>query len=93
MEQSESPNRRDGAVLRASASQPVDLGFIPSVESYQKTLENAIHTFPAWRSAYKRDNVKNKQLACCVFGQGTNGTLPPLCGRQVVHPYFTGLQL
>ena len=32
-------NRRDGAVVRASASQSVDLGFIPLVDSYQKTLK------------------------------------------------------
>ena len=29
--------RRDGVVVRASASQSVDLGFISQVESYQKT--------------------------------------------------------
>ena len=32
-------NRRDGIVVRASASQSVDLGFIPLVESYQKSLK------------------------------------------------------
>ena len=47
------PNRRDGVVVRASASQSVDLGFISLVESYQKTLKNGIHSFPAWRSAHK----------------------------------------
>ena len=31
--------RCDGVVVRASASQLVDLGFIPLVESYQKTLK------------------------------------------------------
>ena len=46
-------NRRDGVVVRASASQSVDLGFISLVESYQKTLINGIHSFPAWRSAHK----------------------------------------
>ena len=40
-------------VVRASASQSVDLGFISLVESYQKTLKNGIHSFPAWRSAHK----------------------------------------
>ena len=44
--------RRDGVVVRASASQSVDLGFIPLVESYQKTLKNGIYSFPAWRSAF-----------------------------------------
>ena len=33
------PNQRDGVVVRASASQSVDLGFIPKVELYQKTLK------------------------------------------------------
>ena len=46
-------DRRDGVVVRASASQSVDLGFIPLVDSYQKTLKNGIHSFPAWRSAHK----------------------------------------
>ena len=46
-------NRRDGVVVRASASQSVDLGFISLVESYQKTLKNGIHSFPAGRSANK----------------------------------------
>ena len=31
--------RRDGVMVRASASQSVDLGFTPLVESYQKTLK------------------------------------------------------
>ena len=42
---------RDGIVVRASALQSVDLGFIAEVESYQKTFKNDIHSFPAWRSA------------------------------------------
>ena len=40
-------NRRDGLVARASASQSVDLSFILPVESYQKTSNNGIHSFPA----------------------------------------------
>ena len=44
-------DRRDGVVVGASASQSVDLGFISQVESYQKTLKNGIHSFPARRSA------------------------------------------
>ena len=40
-------------MVRASAWQPLDLGFISLVESYQKTLKNGIHSFPTWRSAYK----------------------------------------
>ena len=41
--------RVSGVVVRASASQLVDLGLIPLVESYQKTLKNGIRSFPAWR--------------------------------------------
>ena len=46
-------DRRNGAVVRASASQSVEEGFISLVESFQKTLKNGIHSFPAWRSAHK----------------------------------------
>ena len=65
-------NRRDGVVVRASASQSVDLGFIPLVESYQKTLKNGIYNFPAWRSAFKGGcEEQADKFACCVLGQGT----------------------
>ena len=46
-------HRHDGVVVRTFASQSVDLGFIPLVESYQKTLKDGIHSFPAWRSAFR----------------------------------------
>ena len=66
------PDRRDGVVVRASASQSVDLGFIPLVESYQKTLKNGIHSFPAWRSACRGGcGEQAGKFACCVLGQGT----------------------
>ena len=42
---------RDGVVVRASASQSIDLGLIPQVESFQNTFKNGIHSLPAWRSA------------------------------------------
>ena len=65
-------NRRDGVVVRASALQLVDLGFIPLVESYQKTLKNGIHGFPAWRSAFRGGcGEQAGKFACCVLGQGT----------------------
>ena len=58
--------------IRASASQSVDLGFIPLVEPYQKTLKNGIHSFPAWRSAFRRGcGEQAGKFACCVLGQGT----------------------
>ena len=46
-------DHRNGEVIRASASQSVALGFIPLVESFQKTLKNGIYSLPAWRSAFK----------------------------------------
>ena len=65
-------NRRDGVVVRASASQSVDQGFIPLVESYQKTLKNGILSFPAWRSAFRGScGEQAGKFACCVLGQGT----------------------
>ena len=68
----EGKSRRDGVVVRASASQSVDLGFIPLVESYQKTLKNGICSFPAWRSAFMGGCGKQAgKFACCVLGQGT----------------------
>ena len=64
--------RRDGVVVRASASQSVDLVFIPLVESYQKTLKNGIHSFPAWRSAFRGGcGEQAGKFACCVLGQDT----------------------
>ena len=58
--------RRDGIVVRASASQSVDLGFIPLVESYRKTLKNDIYSFPAWRSAFMRGcGEQAGKFACC----------------------------
>ena len=81
-------NRRDGVLVRGSASQSVDLGFISLVESHQKTLKNGIHSFPAWRSAYKRDSVESKPASLLVLslGKALNGMPPSLCGRQMVGP-------
>ena len=63
---------RVGVVVRAPASQSVDLGFIPLVESYQKTLKNGIRSFPAWRSAFREGcGEQAGKFACCVLGQGT----------------------
>ena len=79
-------NRRDGVVVRASTSQSVDLGFIPLVESYRKTLKNGIRSFPAWRSAFMGGcGEQAGKFTCCVLGQGTQRDAPPLCGRQVAH--------
>ena len=65
-------NQRDSVVVRASASQSVDLGFIPLAESYRKTLKNGIHSFPAWRSAFSGGcREQAGKFACCVLGQDT----------------------
>ena len=70
-------NGADGVVVRASASQSVDLGFIPLVESHQKTLKNGIHSFPAWRSAFMGGcREQAGKFACCVLGQGTQRDAP-----------------
>ena len=67
-------NRRDGVVVRASASQSVELGFVPLVESYQKTLKNGIRSFPAWRSVF-REVVEDKPASSLVvsLGKALNG--------------------
>ena len=74
--------------IRASASQSVDLGFIPYIESYQKTLQNSIHSI-------KKDimEIKPASLVVASLGKALNRMPPSLCGRQVAYPYFTVLQL
>ena len=65
-------NQRDSVVVKASASQSVDLEFIPLVESYHQTLKNGIHSFPAWRSAFMGCcGEQAGKFVCCVVGQGT----------------------
>ena len=69
---------RDGVVVRASASQSVDLGFIPLVESYHKTLKNGIHSFPACCSAFMGDCGEQAGKSFVVsLGKALNGTPPP----------------
>ena len=59
-------------MVRASALKSVDLGFIPLVESYPKTLKNGIRSFSAWRSAFMGGcGEQAGKFACCVLGQGT----------------------
>ena len=77
--------RRDGVMVRASASQSVDLGSISQVESYRKTLKNRIHSFPARRSA-RRNSVENNPESLFVVSLGKALTEMPSssCGRQLV---------
>ena len=74
-------------MVGASALQLVDLGFISQVESYQKTLKNGIHSFPAWRSAH-RGGVENKPAILLVvsLSKAFNWMPPSRCGRQVASP-------
>ena len=77
----------DGVVFRASASQSVDLGLLPQVDSYQKTLKNDIHNSLAWRSAH-RDSVEKKLSSLLVvsLGKALNGMSLSPCGRQMAGP-------
>ena len=61
----------DGVVVRASALQSADQGFISLVESNQKTLKNGIRSFPAWRSAFGGGCGEQADKFACVLGQGT----------------------
>ena len=64
--------RRDGVVVRASASHSVNTEFSSLVESYQKTLKNGIHSSPAWRLAFMGGcGEQAGKFACCVLVQGT----------------------
>ena len=80
-------NRRDGVVVRGSASQLVDLGSISQVESYQKTLKMVFKTF-LLGAQQNMDSVENKpaSLLAVSLGKTLNGTPPSLCGRQMVGP-------
>ena len=58
-------------MVGASAMQPVYLGFISLLESYQKTLTDDIHIFPAWQSARKGERrTQDGKFAKCVLGKG-----------------------
>ena len=70
-----SSNRRDGVVVRASASQSVDMGFISLVESYQKTLK-MVFTASLLRARYLGEVVENRPASSLVvsLGKALNGT-------------------
>ena len=76
--------QRDGVVVLAFPLQSVDLGFIPPVKLYQKTLKNGVHSFCAWHSALG-EIMKNKPASSLVvsLGKALNRMPPSLCGRQV----------
>ena len=78
--------RCDGVVVRASASQSLDLGFNSLVESYQKTSK-IVFTASLLRTQQLGEVVENKPTSLLVvsLGKALNGTPPPLRGRQVAH--------
>ena len=50
-----------------STSQSVDIGFIPLVESYLKTLENGIHSFLALALSIKEGIVWRTSRQACLL--------------------------
>ena len=80
-------HRRDGVVVRASASQLVDLGLISQFESYQKTLK-IVFTASLLGAQHIRNSVENKPASLLVvsLGKALNGMPPSLCGTQMVGP-------
>ena len=74
-------------MVRASASQSVDLGFIFHVESYQKTLK-MVFTASLLGALHIRDSVENKPASLLVVSldKALNGMPLSLCGRQMVGP-------
>ena len=74
-------------MVRASASQSTDLGFISLFESYQKTLKIGIYS-SLLGAQHIRDSVENKPASLLVvsLGKALNGMPPSLCGRQMVGP-------
>ena len=68
-------NRRYDVVVRASASQSVDLEFIPLVESCQQTLKNGIYSFPAWCSAFMGGCGRQPEISLILsLGKALNGS-------------------
>ena len=74
-------------MVRASASQSVDLGFTSQVESYQKTYK-MVFTASLLGAQQNRDSAENKPASLLVvsLGKTLNRMPPSLCGRQMVGP-------
>ena len=79
-------HRRDGVMVRVSASQSLDLGFISQVESYQKTLKNGIYSFLLGAQQNKNSVENNPASLLVSLGKTLNAMPPSLCGRQMVGP-------
>ena len=63
-------------MVRASASQSVDLGFIPLVESYQKILKKTLSIASLLGAQHLWEVVENKPASLLVvsLGKALNGT-------------------
>ena len=73
--------RRVDVVVRASASQLVDLGLIYLVESYQKTLLKGFLL-----GAQFKGSVWEINLLVVSLDKTLNEMSPSLCGRQMMGP-------
>ena len=75
-------NRFDGVVVTASASQSLDLGLNPLVESYQNTLKMVSTAFLVGaRHLWEVVEFKPASSLVVSLGKTLNGTPSLLCGR------------
>ena len=70
-------------MVRASASNSVELGFLP-MSNHNKRLQKMLFTAFLVGAQHKRDCVENKQerVLAVSLGKTWNGMPPSLCGRQ-----------
>ena len=61
--------RHDGVVVKASASKSVDVGLIPLVESYKKTLK-MVSTASLLGALHLKEVVENKPASSLVVSLG-----------------------
>ena len=78
-------------MVRASASQSVDLGLNPLVEAYQKTL-NMVSTASLLGARHLEKVVENKPESLLVvsLGKALNGTPRLLFGKQMARHLGNG---
>ena len=77
-------DRHDSVVVRVSASQSVDLWFIP-LSSHTKRFQKMVSTAFLFGARHLRDVAENKPASWLVvcLDKALNGTPPPFCKRQV----------
>ena len=80
-------NGCDGVVIRASASQSVDLRLFPK-SSHAKSLLKIVFTASLLGAQQNRDSVKSNPTSLLVvsLGKTFNWMPPSSCGRQMVGP-------